>query len=360
MTDFLIIGGGIAGLSAGARLSHLGRVTLLEMESALGYHSSGRSAALFEETYGAPSVVALNRASKSYLQSAHGGVLSPRGLLLVGSPAQAQVFADDVQRMEMTPIPMDHAVQLFPILNRDVVDRAAFHPDAWDIDTDLLLQNFAREIRANGGQIVTRGQVTGIRRTPSGWEVSTAKDTYQGHILVNAAGAWADRVATMAGIAPIGFTPLRRSMARIAAPAGYDVSGWPMVFGPGEDWYVKPDAGALIVSPAEEHPTEPHDAFADDMVLAEGLARYEAHVITPVTRMLANWAGLRTFSPDRQLVLGPAPQESRFIWSAGQGGYGFQTSPAASQLVADLVAGVSPAVDAATVAATSPARFAQA
>jgi glycine/D-amino acid oxidase-like deaminating enzyme len=147
-------------------------------------------------------------------------------------------------------------------------------------------------------------------------------------------------------------------MARIAAPAGHDVTHWPMVFGAGEDWYAKPDAGALIVSPAEEHPSTPHDAYADDMVLAEGLARYEEHMTAPVTRMLANWAGLRTFSPDRQLVLGPAPQDGAFIWCAGQGGYGFQTSPAASQLLADLVAGIAPALDATTVTALSPARFA--
>ena len=146
-------------------------------------------------------------------------------------------------------------------------------------------------------------------------------------------------------------------MARIAAPAGHDVTHWPMVFGAGEDWYAKPDAGALIVSPAEEHPSEPHDAFADDMVLAEGLARYEAHMTAPVTRMLANWAGLRTFSPDRQLVLGPSPQDAAFIWCAGQGGYGFQTAPAASQLLADLVAGTTPALDPATIAALDPARF---
>jgi D-arginine dehydrogenase len=359
MHDFLIIGGGIAGLSAGARLSHLGRVMLLEQESALGYHTSGRSAALFEETYGAPSVVALNRASKSYLQTANGGVLSPRGLLLVGSPDQAAAFADDVERMEMTQISVDRAAELFPILNRAVVDRAASHPDAWDIDTDRLLQNFAREIRGNGGQIITKAQVTAINRTATGWAVTTAQASYDALNLVNAAGAWADKIAIMAGLTPLGFTPLRRSMARISAPAGYDVSTWPMVFGPGEDWYVKPDAGALIVSPAEEDPTEPHDAFADDMVLAEGLARYEAHVTEPVTRMLANWAGLRTFAPDRQLVLGPSAQDRTFIWNAGQGGYGFQTSPAASQLVADLVAGVAPQVDAATVKATSPGRFSQ-
>ena len=357
MIDFLIIGGGIAGLSVGARLAHLGSVTLLERESALGYHTSGRSAAMFEETYGAPSVVALNRASKAYLQSENGGVLSPRGLLLVGSLDKAAAFAKDVIGMEMQDISLPEAFAMVPILNPELVDRAAFHPGALDIDTDLLLQNFARELRGHGGQIILNAEVTAIRRTDTGWTVTTKETTCTARHIVNAAGSWADIIATMAGVQPIGLTPLRRSMARIPAPGGHDVTHWPMIFGPGEDWYAKPDAGALIVSPAEEDPSHPHDAYADDMVLAEGLARYEAHVTVPVTRMLANWAGLRTFAPDRQLVLGPAPVDPTFIWCAGQGGYGFQTSPAASRLVADLVAGTPPQVDAATVAATDPARF---
>ncbi len=357
MIDFLVIGGGIAGLSVGARLAKLGSVTLLERESALGYHTSGRSAAMFEETYGAASVVALNRASKAYLAGENGGVLGPRGLLLVGSADKAAAFAKDVIAMEMQTVSMAEALAMVPILNLDLVDRVAFHPGALDIDTDLLMQNFARSLRAQGGQIVLKSEVSAIRRTPTGWAVTTKDKTYDARHIVNAAGSWADIIAQMAGIPAIGLTPLRRSMARIAAPGGHDVTHWPMIFGPGEDWYAKPDAGALIVSPAEEDASHPHDAFADDMVLAEGLERYQAHVTEPVTRMLANWAGLRTFAPDRQLVLGPDPVDPTFIWCAGQGGYGFQTSPAASQLVADLAAGATPMVDANTVAATNPARF---
>jgi glycine/D-amino acid oxidase-like deaminating enzyme len=176
-------------------------------------------------------------------------------------------------------------------------------------------------------------------------------------MIVNAAGPWVDEVAAMAGVRPLGFTPLRRSMARIPAPGGHDVSRWPMIFGPGEDWYAKPDAGALIVSPAEEDLMAPHDAWADDMVLAEGLARYEAFVTEPVTRLLASWAGLRTFAPDRAMVIGRDPGEPSFLWVAGQGGQGFQSCAAAAQLVADLVAGRAPVLGAATVAALSPARF---
>ena len=357
MQDFIIIGGGIAGISAGARLSHLGHVTVLERESALAFHASGRSAALFEESYGKPSVVALNRASKDYHASANGGVLSPRGLMVVGTADTAAAFRKDVADMGMDEITPSETKTIIPILNTDVVECAAIDTSAWDIDTDLLIQNFAREIRANGGQVVTGAPVDAIRRIGAGWHVVSGEQSYEGKILVNAAGAWVDQVAILAGISTLGFTPLRRSMARIPAPGGHDMTKWPMVFGAGETWYCKPDAGALIVSPAEEDPCDPHDAWADDMVLAEGLARYEEHVTEPVTRMLANWAGLRTFAPDRQLVLGRDMRDPSFIWCAGQGGYGFQTAPAASQLLADLISGKTPAIGADIAATVDPARF---
>jgi glycine/D-amino acid oxidase-like deaminating enzyme len=188
--------------------------------------------------------------------------------------------------------------------------------------------------------------------------VTAAGETHTARQLVNAAGAWADPIAEMAGIAPIGIRPLRRSVARIPAPGGQDVSGWPMLLGAGETWYAKPDAGQLIVSPAEEDPvTEPHDAWPEDLTLAEGIARYQAFVTEDVTRLTASWAGLRSFAPDRALVLGPDPTDPSFVWVAGQGGYGFQTAPAASRLVADLVAGRPPELEPAVVAALSPARF---
>jgi glycine/D-amino acid oxidase-like deaminating enzyme len=178
-------------------------------------------------------------------------------------------------------------------------------------------------------------------------------------LLVNAAGAWADPVAQMAGVAPLGIVPHRRSMARIPAPEDQDLRDWPMFFGVSESWYAKPDAGALLVSPADEDPVDPHDAWADDMVLAEGLARYEAMVRTPVTRLIASWAGLRSFAPDRALVLGPDPDVPSFIWCAAQGGYGFQTAPAASQLLADLTLGRDPALPADLVAQLRPDRLRQ-
>ena len=355
--DFLIIGGGIAGISAAARLSFLGRVALLEGEDHLAHHASGRSAALFEPFYGLPPIVAFSHASDDYLRTAHGGVLSPRGLMIVGGAQDHEVFRRDLQVMDLTEISVAEGREHMPILNPDTVALAGWADHAWDIDTDLLIQNFLREARGNGAKVVTGARVTGLEKSGGGWRAKTAGGDVEGRILINAAGAWVDEIAQMAGIAPLGFTPMRRSMARIPAPGGHDVSRWPTVFGADESWYCKPDAGALIVSPAEEHPMAPHDAWADDMVLAEGLARYEEKVTEPVTRLLASWAGLRTFAPDRVPVIGPAPADPSFFWLAGQGGYGFQSAPAISQLVADLLDGRTPAMDAATLAAVSSRRF---
>jgi len=355
--DFIIVGGGIAGVSVAARLSALGSVLLLEAEDALAHHASGRSAALFEPRYGLAPVVELSLASEAFFHGAE-GVLAPRGMMIVGGADDADTLAADAKGMMLHPVSVAEAVTMVPVLNPAVLAFAAHADHAWDIDTDLLLQGFAREARGRGAVVMTGARVAAIARDGDGWRVSTARGAFAGRMVVNAAGAWADGVADMAGVRPVGLRPLRRSMARIPAPGGHDVSRWPMIFGAGETWYAKPDAGALIVSPAEEHLMTAHDAWADDMVLAEGLARYEAMVTEPVARLLASWAGLRTFAPDRVLVIGRDPVEPRFFWLAGQGGYGFQTSPAASALAADLIGGRDTGLSRGLVAALDPGRFA--
>ena len=354
--DFLIIGGGIAGVSAAARLSALGKVVLLEAEDHLAHHTSGRSAAMYEPHYGKPAVVGLSLASGDYLRAID-GMLKPRGMLVVARAGEEGALAADAKAMAMDLIAPSDAVARFALLNPDKVVAAAYSPQAWDIDTDLLLQGFARAARANGATIVTRARVSALTRIDGGWQVTATTGVHTARMVVNAAGAWVDQVAVMAGVKPLGFQPMRRSMARIAITAGHDVGGWPMMFGVGESWYCKPDAGALLVSPAEEHPMPPHDAFADDMVLAEGLARYEEMVTEPVTRLISNWAGLRTFAPDRVLVIGRDLREPSFFWLGGQGGYGFQSSAAASALVADLIGSRTPDLDRQLVADLSPTRF---
>jgi len=357
MKDIIVIGGGIAGTSVAARLAPDASVTLLEAEEALAFHASGRSAALYETNYGLSSTVALSKASGAYFREAHGGYLSPRGFLLVARDGERAEFEADAAKIQLDEISPAEARDIMPILDLGQVAHAAYHADAWDIDTDRMIQDFAREVRAHGGEVLTRAKVSGIERLSGGWRVTTPHGAHEARLIVNAAGPWVDEIAKLAGVAPIGFTPLRRSMARIPAPGGHELGGWPMVFGVGESWYAKPDAGSLIVSPAEEDPQPPMDAWADDMVLAEGLARYEEMVSEPVTRLEANWAGLRTFSPDRHLCIGFDAAERGFFWHAGQGGYGFQTAPAASRLAADLILGRASEMDAAITARLSPERF---
>ena len=349
-----VIGGGVAGLSAAARLAPHAEVTVFETEAHLGYHASGRSAAMFEENYGNAAVRALNRASREWFETSD--VLTPRGLLMVALEDEVPVFETDLSDMGMEEIGVSAARERMPILSNGIV-RAAIHEGASDIDTGRVLDLFGYLVTDAWGKVLKGAEVVGITRTKA-WNVRTREDAFEFDIVVNAAGAWADRVAEMAGVRPLGLQPYRRSMARLPAPGGHDVRGWPMLFGPGETWYAKPDAGGWIVSPADEDPVPPMDAWADDMVLAEGLARYEAHVTEPVTRVQTNWAGLRTFAPDRTLVIGPGPSADGFFWMAGQGGYGFQTAPAASELLADLVLGRSPGLPDTVVAALSPGRFA--
>lgn len=354
--DFLIIGGGIAGVSLAARLAPHAAIALLETEDTLAHHASGRSAALYEPRYGTPAVVELSLASSDFFHSAE-GVLSPRGLMMVGKAGDEAAFAKESAGMQLERIPVEQAISMVPVLRSDVVTMASYAPHAWDIDTDLLIQRFAREAKAHGASLLTRAKVTSIRRESGGWLVASAAGEFWAKVIINAAGAWVDQIAALAGVAPLGFTPYRRSMARIPAPENHNPANWPMIFGAGEAWYAKPDAGALIVSPAEEHLMDPHDAWADDMVLAEGLARFEEFVTEPVTRLISNWAGLRTFSPDRTMVIGHDKAVPDFFWLAGQGGQGFQTCPGASQLAADLLLGRPAGISADLVAALSPARF---
>ena len=350
--EIVVIGGGIAGLSAAAALAADAQVTVLEREDALGYHASGRSAAMFVENYGNAVVTALNRASRPVLERFE--VLSPRGLLALAMEDEAAAFDADIEALELCEISLAEAHSLVPILLEKVV-RAATYADAHDIDTDRLMQHLARELRAHGGKVCLGVDVSEIA-WDGAWKIRAGQETLRADVVVNAAGAWADDVARLAGVLPVGLQPYRRSMARLPAPGGHDVRNWPMMMGQGETWYAKPDAGAWIVSPAEADPVEPMDAWADDMVLAEGIARYQPYVTEEVRRIEANWAGLRTFAPDQALVIGEAGRGG-FFWMAGQGGYGFQTAPAASALLADLVLGRAPGIGADVAKALSPERF---
>lgn len=363
-TEVLIVGGGMAGISAAARLSEHLNVTVLEGEADLGYHSTGRSAAIFIRNYGNQTLRTLNAASESELMHPDGiserSLLSPRGEMLIATQQDMpalEAYLDSAEDMErLTPF---EAGQLVPILNTDRLVGAAIEHSAQGIDVDRMLQGYARLATANGAQIIRKAKVTACRNSGDIWQVETTQGNFETPVVINAAGAWADEVAQMAGVAQMGLVGMRRSMAVIPAPVGHDVSKWPLFADPSEGFYAKPDAGTLMISPADEDPVDPHDVWADDMVLAGGLHRYEQAVTVPVTRLLHSWAGLRTFAPDRTPVVGFDQQAPGFFWLAGQGGYGIQTAPALAKLVMNLITKTKPELGDAVVAALSPDRFQQ-
>jgi len=362
--DIIVIGGGIAGVSAAAELAAHANVTLIEGEAQLGYHSTGRSAAIFIRNYGNATLRALNAAAAPVFESPEGisdrSLLSPRGELMIATEEELPVLdaycegATGIERLDAA-----QAVELVPILRPGPIASAMLERDAQDIDVDRMLQGYARLLKARGGEVVTGAPVNAITRAHTSWQVTAGGETHSAPVLINAAGAWADAVAHMAGVAPVGLSPMRRSAAILPAPEGHRVDHWPLFGAITERWYAKPEASKLMVSPADEDPVDPHDAWADDMVLAEGLDRYEQAVTVPVTRVERNWAGLRSFVPDRTPVAGFAPDAEGFFWLAGQGGYGVQTAPALARLSAALITGGRTDLSAATLAALSPQRFHQ-
>lgn len=360
--DIIVIGGGMAGISAAARLSEHARVIALEAETQLGYHSTGRSAAIFILNYGNATLRALNARSVGFLEAPEGvsetSLLSPRGELLMATEANtsdAEDYAAGAEGLEwLTPA---EAHELVPILRDDIFVAGLYEADAQGIDVDRMLQGFARFLRDRGGQIVTKARVNALTRSNGQWEVATENGSYSAPMVVNAGGAWAGVLGQMAGALPITLTPCRRSAALLPAPDGFEIDNWPVFGSVAEDWYAKPDAGKLMVSPADADPVEPQDAWPDDMVIAEGLHRYESSVTVPVTRVEHTWAGLRTFAPDKTPVVGFDPQAEGFFWLAGQGGYGIQTAPALADLACALCLGKGDN-DTALLEALSPRRFA--
>lgn len=363
MADVIVIGGGIAGISAAAELARGGAdVVVLEMERQIGYHATGRSAAIFIRNYGNATLRALNAVAEPIFEQpgeiSDKPLLSPRGELMVASEEELPIL--DAYLDGSTGIDRltgKEAAEIVPILRADRIAAAMIERNARGIDVDLLLQGYARLLRARGGRIVTGAAVSGLSQRAGLWHVDTAQEPHSAPIVVNAAGGWADEVATLAGLRHAGLQPYRRSAAIIPAPEGYETEHWPIFGSIAETWYAKPEAGKLMVSPADEDPVAPHDAWADDMVLAEGLHRFEQAVTVPVTRVEHSWAGLRTFAPDRTPVVGFDPQAEGFFWLAGQGGYGVQTAPALSRLTAALIAGRAPDVPDPVLAAMAPGRF---
>jgi D-arginine dehydrogenase len=362
--DIAIIGAGIAGAGLAADLAGDFKVVLLEQESRPGYHSTGRSAAMFIQNYGNDTIRALTRASAPLFRAEASDsfptpLLSPRGSMNVANPAG---LADHQKLLEdsdgLREISVAEAVAMVPALRMEAIAAASYEEDAQDIDVAALHQGWLRAAKMAGATILTDAAVTRADHAGGVWTIETPKVRVLARIIVNAAGAWADQVARSCGLAPIGLTPKRRSIAVLPTPNGFDSRRWPLISDAAETWYMKPDAGRLLVSPADQDPVEPHDAFVDDLVLAEGLDRFQQAVVFPVDRVERNWAGLRTFAADRTPVAGFDSTADGFFWLAGHGGYGIQTSPALSRLAGQMIRRASLPVEMqGLVPALSPDRF---
>lgn len=357
--DIIVIGAGIAGASVAAHLAQTHRVAICEMEERPGYHTTGRSAAMYEPNYGPPPMLALTRAAGDHFRA--GGFLTPRETLFFAPPEQEKAFARLMSIQKgMREISVAEAKQKFPHLREGYAAQAVLDAGTADIDVELLHQSYLKLFRQRGGELHCDRPVASLERNGQ-WTVRTATETLRARIIVDAAGAWGDVVAEMAGRRKIGLQPKRRSMAVVPGPEGVDFMDWPMVGDVGETWYCKPQSGKLLISPAEATPVDPHDAYADDMTLAEGIERFSQAVDYEVTRVERTWGGLRSFAPDGCPVVGYDRKDDGFFWLIGQGGYGIQSSPALSRLAAALVRGESAPADimdeGLALAEISPMRF---
>ena len=347
--DVIVIGAGIAGASVAYELAAARRVLLLERESQPGYHTTGRSAALFTETYGNATMRALTRASKAFLVQPPAGfsptpLLTPRGTLLVARAEQLPAL--ERARDECAALvgnlawwSGEEVRARVPCFAPEQVAAGLLEPDAMDIDVHALHQGYLRGLRARDGALVCNAEVRALSRYRGHWRVQTPAGEFAAPLLVNAAGAWADGIGRLAGARPIGLVPMRRTAITFDPPAGAAVEHWPAVIDIDEQWYFKPDAGRLLASPADETPSPPCDAQPDEYDVALLVDRLARLTTVQVPRIRARWAGLRSFVADRTLVAGFDAQADGFFWLAGQGGYGIQTAPAAARVSAALVSG---------------------
>ena len=347
--DALVIGAGMAGASVAYFLAPHARVAVLEREAHAGVHATGRSAALFSETYGSSQVRALTRATRPFLDRPPEGfaahpILTPRGTVIIGDESKA----DAVMAMHaaMQPYTSDlrllspaELLDMVPVLRPEAARIGLHEPGAADIDVHELHQGFLRGLRARGGQLRTNVEITAIERGPGHWYVEAGDTVYRAPLVLNAAGAWVDQVAALAGVRPLGIEPRRRSAFLFEAPVGLATAHWPFVIDADESFYFKPDAGLLLGSSANADPVLPHDVQPEELDVAMGIYRIEEATTLSIRRPVRTWAGLRSFVADGDLVGGFAPDAPGFFWVAAQGGYGIQTSAAMGEACASLALG---------------------
>ncbi len=362
--DILVIGAGIAGATASAHLAPTHRVGLIEAEEAAGYHSTGRSAAIWIQNYGPPDVQALTGLSRRFFEQPPEGftdtpIMAHRPVVFL-APREQEAHLDRMlaEGTGLREIAVPALRQMVPALREDYATRAAIEDDAFDMDVATLHQGFLKQLRNHGGRLALRSRTGRIERIAGRWEVDiVGGGHFSAPILVDAAGAWGDEVAQQAGIAPLGLQPKRRTGA-IVDPQPWEARDWPMLNDCDHTWYCRPEARTkLMVSPADETDVPAQDIQPDELDIAIGVDRMQQALAIDVRRVEHSWAGLRTFTPDRSLAFGWDGAAEGFFWFVGQGGYGIQTSPAAGRLAADLILGRDPGAAAAILPAIDPRRF---
>ncbi|GAA0813195.1 NAD(P)/FAD-dependent oxidoreductase [Spirilliplanes yamanashiensis] len=335
--DVAVVGAGIAGVSVAAELSGHRSVVVLEQEAEPAYHTTGRSAAMFLESYGGPDVRALTAAGRAFLDAV-GTLLTPRPLLWVaGADGLDRLAALAREQPALVPLSPDEAVALCPALRSSWCAGALLEPRALEIDVLGLHQHYLGAARRDGVRVLLGARVLAGRHTGGRWVLDTAAGPVAAAAVVNAAGAWADPVAAALGAPPVGLRPLRRTAA-VARADGVDRT-WPLVSDVAETFYFRPEGAGVLLSPADETPSEPCDARPDELDVALAIERVNAATTLGLRSVVTAWAGLRTFAPDRNPVAGPDPAAPGLWWLAGQGGYGIQTAPELARLVAASVAG---------------------
>jgi D-arginine dehydrogenase len=360
--DVVIIGAGMAGAAVAAALSATHKVALLEAEEQAGYHTTGRSAAIWVLNYGPPDVRTLTGLSKPYfLNPPEGfGTLSrPRPVLYLAPETMAGALDELIRRgLGVREIPPAQAIRMVPAIKRGYAARAGIEEDAFDMDVAALHQGYLRMVRQGGGVLALRSRADRIVREGRLWRVHVAAGgAFAAPILVNAAGAWGDEVAAAAGVAALGLVPCRRTVA-IIDPSPYQVEHWPMVQSAIHDWYIRPEARTrLMVTPCDETPTVAHDVRPEKIDMALGIDCMQKALSIAVRRIEHGWAGLRTFTPDRSLAFGFERSAEGFFWCVGQGGYGIQTAPAAGALCAAMIRGADPGPAGSIISAVDPNRF---
>ncbi|MDB5554643.1 MAG: glycerol-3-phosphate dehydrogenase [Rhizobium sp.] len=344
--DIAVVGGGIAGASFAYRISKHRSLVILEREAHVGYHSTGRSAAEFSRQFQTSSTGLLADGSYEFLANPPQGfadvpLLVPRGNLVIAQAERKNLLKAAFRQVQETSpqtrmLHPDDALTIVPFLRPGYTAAAFYDPANWDMEVDSLLQGYLRQARHDGAEIRTNTPVTAISRDGSRFRLTTPTGEIHAHVIVNTAGAWADGLAQMAGLAPLGIVPHRRTAITVDVPVAYDLAATPGVSEVAEDYYFKPESGRLMVSPADATPSDPCDAQPEDLDVAYAAHFLEQSTILPVRNIAHKWAGLRSFAPDKRQVVGFDPRDPAFFWLAGQGGSGILTSPALSAWAAGV------------------------